>query len=109
MTQSEDVEKKTEPETKKVKNKPKNIVIPPKKPKLSKAERRALQEAQRAAKGQKKNGSDGQKKKKQQAGDAGAKDSKGDEKKEVCMGPFKAGVDLTRNCIKNGTDLGAQP
>jgi len=30
----------------------KNIVIPPKKPKLSKAERRALQEAQRAAKGQ---------------------------------------------------------
>lgn len=83
MSQSEGGEKKSEPETKKVKNKPKNIVIPPKKPKLSKAERRALQEAQRAAKGQKKNGSDAQKKKKQQAGDAGAKDSKGDEKKEV--------------------------
>ena len=32
------------------KSKPANIVIPPKKPKLSKAERRALQEAQRAAK-----------------------------------------------------------
>ena len=32
------------------KSKPTNIVIPPKKPKLSKAERRALQEAQRAAK-----------------------------------------------------------
>ena len=29
---------------------PKNLVIPPKKPKLTKAERRAKQEAQRAAK-----------------------------------------------------------
>ena len=36
--------------SKKEKKKPTNIVIPPKKPKLSKAERRALQEAQRAAK-----------------------------------------------------------
>lgn len=35
---------------KKNKEKPKDLVIPPKKPKLSKAERRALQEAQRAAK-----------------------------------------------------------
>lgn len=32
------------------KSKPENLVIPPKKPKLSKAERRALQEAQRASK-----------------------------------------------------------
>ena len=32
------------------KEKPTNLVIPPKKPKLSKAERRALQEQQRAAK-----------------------------------------------------------
>ena len=41
------------PQPKKAKDKvaPKNLVIPPKKPKLSKAERRALQEAQRAAKG----------------------------------------------------------
>ncbi|KAL7537466.1 hypothetical protein ACHAXR_007978, partial [Thalassiosira sp. AJA248-18] len=39
------------PATKKEKKaKPTNVVIPPKKPKLSKAERRALQEAQRAAK-----------------------------------------------------------
>ena len=30
---------------------PKNLVIPPKKPKLNKAERRALQESQRAEKG----------------------------------------------------------
>ena len=35
---------------------PKNLVIPPKKPKLTKAERRAKQEAQRAAKGQSKDG-----------------------------------------------------
>lgn len=35
----------------------KEIIIPPKKPKLSKAERRALQEAQRAAKGLKADGS----------------------------------------------------
>ena len=42
---------------KKEKKAPKEgIVIPPKKPKLSKAERRALQEAQRAAKGLKANG-----------------------------------------------------
>ena len=41
---------------KKEKKTPPNIVIPPKKPKLSKAERRALQEAQRAAKGQKADG-----------------------------------------------------
>lgn len=49
---------------KKVKEKktPSNIVIPPKKPKLSKAERRALQEAQRAAKGQRVDGGDGEKK-----------------------------------------------
>jgi translation initiation factor eIF-2B subunit delta len=54
--------------TKKEKKKPTNLVIPPKKPKLSKAERRALQEAQRAAKADthggekpkpKKGGSDG--------------------------------------------------
>ena len=37
-------------QAKKEKKKPENLVIPPKKPKLSKAERRALQEAQRAAK-----------------------------------------------------------
>jgi len=35
---------------KKVKTKPTNLVIPPKRPKLTKAERRALQEQQRAAK-----------------------------------------------------------
>ncbi|CAB9509333.1 factor eIF-2B subunit delta [Seminavis robusta] len=37
-------------ESKKEKKKPEGLVIPPKKPKLSKAERRALQEQQRAAK-----------------------------------------------------------
>lgn len=46
-----------ESDQKKEKKAPKEgIVIPPKKPKLSKAERRALQEAQRAAKGLKANG-----------------------------------------------------
>jgi translation initiation factor eIF-2B subunit delta len=37
-------------QAKKEKKRPENLVIPPKQPKLSKAERRALQEAQRAAK-----------------------------------------------------------
>ncbi|KAL7522738.1 hypothetical protein ACHAWX_007419 [Stephanocyclus meneghinianus] len=39
-----------EPAQKKEKSKPANLVIPPKKPKLSKSERRELQERQRAAK-----------------------------------------------------------
>jgi hypothetical protein len=56
--------------TKKVK---KEIVIPPKKPKLSKAERRALQEAQRAAKGLKADGSS--------AGDSGGHGNEAGSKK----------------------------
>ena len=51
---------------------PKNIVIPPKKPKLSKAERRALQEDQRAAKGKKPDGGDAPKSKEQNQPKGGA-------------------------------------
>jgi hypothetical protein len=73
-------------EDKKDKKKPKNIVIPPKKPKLSKAERRALQESQRAAKGVKAGGSGDSKDKNNQhgggdgggGGGGGAKDVKKD-------------------------------
>ena len=65
-------------QTKKKDKKPKNIVIPPKKPKLSKAERRALQEAQRSAKGLRTDGSGGKGKNDQKQKQQGAdKDGKG--------------------------------
>ena len=64
---------------KKDKKKPQNLVIPPKKPKLTKAERRALQEKQRADKAA--NG--GQKKKGGGDGDGGAKKGKGGEVKNT--------------------------
>jgi len=72
-------------EDKKDKKKPKNIVIPPKKPKLSKAERRALQESQRAAKGVKAGGSGDFKEKNNQhgGGDGGGGGGAKDVKKDV--------------------------
>lgn len=61
-------------QAKKKDKKPKNIVIPPKKPKLSKAERRAIQEEQRAAKGLK---ADNKKSQKGQGGGENGNNGKG--------------------------------
>lgn len=82
-TQATSASEEAKPKEKKEKAKPADLKIPPKKPKLTKAERRALQEKQRAAKAANNNSGGGNKKKGANADNE--KQNPANKKKEVSV------------------------